>query len=146
MSMNAQQVKEWAKLLYTKEMLTQREVAERTGKSPTTINRWVKKDRWDDLRVSLTITKEEQLKSLYTQLKELNDEIAARPERRYATTAESDTISKLSSAIEKMETEVGLSEIISAFKGFTEWLRPINLDDAKLLAAHMDEYIKYRLK
>ena len=62
--MDAKQIKEWAKLLYCKERLSQKEVAERTGKTPQTINRWVKNEKWDELRVSLTITKEEQIKNL----------------------------------------------------------------------------------
>lgn len=40
----------------------------------------------------------------------------ARPAgERFPNTAEADTISKLSNAIKKMETEVGLSDIISVF-------------------------------
>ena len=35
------QKKEWAKLLFTKENLTQQEIAERVGVSRVTINKWI---------------------------------------------------------------------------------------------------------
>lgn len=139
------QKKEWAKLLYTKERLPQKEIAGRIGVSPVTVNRWVKKERWDDLRVSLSITREEQLKSLYNQLKEINDAIATRYERRYATTQESDIIAKLSAAIEKMETDTGLAQIIPSFKGFFEWLRQVDLQRAQELIPLFDNYVKTKL-
>ena len=144
--MNATQEKEWAKLLYTKERLSQKEVAERTGKSTVTINRWVKKEKWDELRTSLTLTKEEQIKNLYHQLSELNQAISERPDgERYPTAGEADTVNKLSTAIQKLETEVGLPEIISAFTGFFDWLRPINLDKAKEIIPLYDDYVKSKL-
>lgn len=142
----AEQRKALAKLLYCKEMLPQKEIADKVGVSPVTINRWVKKERWDDLRVSITMTNEEQLKALYTQLKELNEEIANRAERRYATTQESDIISKLSSAIEKMESEVGLSEIISVVSAFLGWLRNLDLSKTQELVPLFDDFIKSRLR
>lgn len=145
-TVTAQQKKDWAKLLYTKEHLPQKEIAEKVGVSPVTVNRWVKRERWDELRVSITMTNEEQLKCLYNQLKELNDDIANRAERRYATTAESDIISKLSSAIEKMESEVGLSEIISVVSAFLSWLRTFNLDKAQELVPLFDDFIKTKMR
>ena len=140
------QKKEWARLLYTKEHLPQKEIAERVGVTPVTVSRWVNRERWDDLRVSLTITKEEQLKALYTQLKELNEEIANRPERRYATTAESDTIAKLSSAIEKMEQDTGLSDILSVGQSFITWLRAFSMEQALLVGGLFDDFVKSKLR
>ena len=58
------QKKEWAKLLFTKENLTQGEIAERVGVSRVTINKWANTENWELLKVSITITREEQLKSL----------------------------------------------------------------------------------
>ena len=146
MNLSSSQKKEWAKLLYTKEHLPQKLIAERVGVTPKTVCSWVKKERWDDLRVSITITKDEQLKALYTQLKELNDEISNRPERRYATTAESDTISKLSNAIEKMEKDTGLADIISVGTSFLSWLRAHDLEKAQTVGALFDDYVKSKLR
>ena len=44
--MKSEQRKELAKLLYTKEHLLQKEIAERVGVTPQTVNRWVKRESW----------------------------------------------------------------------------------------------------
>ena len=41
------QKKEWAAMLYLKENLTQVEIAEKTGVSKVTINKWVKGEKWE---------------------------------------------------------------------------------------------------
>ena len=140
------QKKEWAKLLFTKENLTQKETAGRVGVSVVTINKWVNKEKWEELKVSITITREEQLKNLYRQLGELNKVIADREGNKYPTPAESDTITKLANAIDKMETETGLNEILSAFKDFLNWLRKFDLDEAQRLVVIFDDFVKTKLK
>lgn len=95
-----QQKKEFAKILYTKENLTQEEIADRTGVSRVTVNRWITGENWKDLRASVTMMKEERLKDLYRQFSALNDAIASRPDgERFATPAEADTIAKYAKAI-----------------------------------------------
>ena len=141
------QKKEWAQQLYTRENLTQKEIAERVAVSAVTINKWVKKEAWEELKVSVTLTKEEQLKNLYRQIRELNRAILEREEgKRFATPAEADTIGKLAGAIEKMETEVGLSDIIETFRVFINWVRTFDLEEAKHLTPLLDSFIKHRIK
>lgn len=141
------QKREWAQLLFTHENLTQKEIAERVGTSVQSINKWAQDGKWDELKASITITKEEQLKNLYRQLAELNRGISEKEDgKRYASTAEADTISKLANAIEKMETDVGLADIIAAFRKFLEWMRPFNLAEAKHLTPLFDSFIKTRIK
>ena len=62
--MTNEQRKEWAKLLFVKENLTQAEIAERVGVSRVTVNKWINTENWEHLKVSVTITREEQLLSL----------------------------------------------------------------------------------
>lgn len=130
-------------MLYTKENLTQAEIAEKTGVSKVTMNKWINTEKWEHFKVSITITREEQLKNLYRQLQELNAAILKKPEgERYATSAEADTITKLANAIKKMETELSLSEIISSFGGFFNWLRTVEPGKVKEISPVMDAYIK----
>ena len=56
--MTNEQRKEWAKLLFVKENLTQAEIAERVGVSRVTVNKWINTENWEHLKVSVTITKE----------------------------------------------------------------------------------------
>jgi len=141
------QKKELALILYTKENLTQAEIAERVGCSRVTIGKWIKEGNWEMLKVSITITKEEQLKSLYRQLAELNDKINEREKGdRFPSSTEADTISKLASAIKKMETEVGLSDIIATFSDLLRWVRTFDLEKAKELAPLLDAFVQHKVQ
>ena len=53
-----------------------------------------------------------------------------------------DTINKLSAAIKKLETDVGVSEIISVGMKFINWLRPYDLDRSKEYLKLWDAFIK----
>ena len=140
------QKKDWAKMLYTKENLTQSEIAERVGVSRVTVNKWINTENWEQLKTSLTITREEQLKNLYRQLAELNKAINERPQgERFPNTTEADTIAKIANAIKKMETEVGVSDIISVFSDFLKWLRTIDLQKAKEYSSVMNEFVKSKI-
>lgn len=140
------QKKEWAKTLYTKETLTQAEIAERVGVSRVTVNNWINKENWEQLKASMTITREEQLKNLYRQLAELNGAIMDKPAgERFPSTAEADTISKLSNAIKKLETEVGLADIISVFSDLLKWVRAYDPAQAKEVTPLLDAFVKSKL-
>ncbi len=142
----ALQKRDLAKLLFIHETLTQKEIAARIGVSEVTASKWAKADNWDQLRVSITITKEEQLKNLYRQLSEINKAISERDDRKYATTAEADTISKLANAIDKMETDIGVSDIISVGKKFITWMRKFDLKKAQEFTPLFDAFIKDNLR
>ena len=84
--LSIKQKKEWAKMLYLKEHLTQAEVAERVGVSKQTLCKWVKTEKWEELKASVSLTREEQLANLYRQVAEINKAIARRDEgERFAT-------------------------------------------------------------
>jgi transcriptional regulator with XRE-family HTH domain len=140
------QKKDWAKLLYTKENLTQAEIAERVGVTRVTINKWINSESWEMLKVSITITKEEQLKNLYRQLAEINELITGRDKgERFANPSEADTISKLTKSIKQMETEVGLADIISSFAGLIQFIRTYDPNQVDLFKPVLDAYVKSKL-
>lgn len=142
-----QQKKAWAKTLFLKENLTIIEIAERVGASRQTISRWIKVEKWETLKTSLTLTREEQIAMLYRQVAEINKSIAERPEgERFATSKEADVLGKLASAINKMESDVGIKDICEVGTKFIEWLRPVDLDRAKDIAAIYDAFIKDNLR
>jgi Transcriptional regulator, contains sigma factor-related N-terminal domain len=135
--------KDWAKMLYLNEHLTQKEVAERVGISTRTMSVWVNKEKWDTLKTSMTITREQQLANLYRQVAAINEAITGREEgKRFASSKEADIINKLATAIDKMERDSGLSEAISISKKILKWLRPINPTQAKDLSYVFDSFIK----
>lgn len=72
--------KDHAKLLFINEKLTQKEIAWRTGISERTISKWVNEGNWEDTRKSVMMTREEQLRKMYSELEALN--IAIQEEKR----------------------------------------------------------------
>jgi predicted transcriptional regulator len=141
-----EQKKEWAAILFLKENLTQQEIAEKVGTTRQTISKWVNSEKWEERKAGITLTREEQIKNLYRQVAEINDVISGREKgQRYATTLEADTLSKLSGAIKKMETETGIAEMISVATRFVEFLRPVDLDKAKEFTRLFDLFIKQNL-
>jgi uncharacterized protein YjcR len=142
---NAQK-KEWAKTLYLRENLTQQEIADRVGCSRVTVSNWVRAGKWEEQKVGITLTRQEQVGNLYRQVAEINRSIADRTEgERFATSKEADILGKLAAAISKMEQEIGIADTISVLTSFIEWLRPLDLEKAKEITRFADAYIKDKL-
>ena len=103
--MTSQQKRQWAMSMYIHENRTQEEIADVVGVSRQTIIRWAKADKWHEHKASLTMTREGQIQALQQQIVEINNNILQREDgQRYASPKEADTISKLTNAINKLET------------------------------------------
>lgn len=140
------QKKEWAAMLYLKEHLTQQEIAEKVGVSRITVNKWIKAEKWEERKVALTLTREQQIGNMHRQVAAINENILSREEgKRYATPPEADSLNKLASAIKKMETDVDISDMISVGMRFINFLRPINMELAKEVTRLYDVFIKKNL-
>lgn len=141
--MTSEQMRRWALTMYLNENRTQAEIAEACGVSRQTIIRWSKADKWDEHKVSLTMTREEQIKNLQRQIAEINNGILDREAgKRFATPKEADTIVKLTTSINKLETEIGIHEIVGVAQRFIAWLRPVDLELTKIFTRLFDKFIK----
>lgn len=140
-----QQKKDWAKLLYMQGELQNQQIAEKVGVNRITIGKWVKEGNWEMLRAAVTTTREEQIRNLYMQLAQMNKTIAAR-DSKYATSAEADAINKLSGAIERMEGDFNIADVISVGKQLLTWLRKRDPEKAIELSYYIDEFVKERLR
>ena len=130
-------------MLFLKDNLTQQEIAEKVGVARQTVSRWAKEEKWEEHKVGITLTREEQIANLHRQVAEINKVIAAREDgKRFANASEADTINKLSAAIKKLETDVGISDIISVGIKFINWLRPYDLDRSKEYLKLWDAFMK----
>ncbi|MBV6442746.1 MAG: hypothetical protein EPGJADBJ_04470 [Saprospiraceae bacterium] len=143
--MTNDQKKDFAKLLYIRERLTQKEVAERVGANEHTIGRWVKDGGWEKLRRSLLVTKHEQIAALYAQLEAINELIAERDEKT-ANNKEADVISKLTAAIRNMETEVNLGDVVEIGMEFCEFVRQNAPEKSGDVVTLYDSFIKTKMK
>lgn len=143
--LTAQQRKEWAKLLFLKENVTQQEIAERVGVSRVTINKWVKE--WEGLKLNILQTREERIGATLQQLDELDKSIQNKDEgKRFPTTAEADIRRKLTADLESLEQEASLRDIYNVSRKFLDWLRNHDLTKAKELSDLFDSYIKEKMK
>ncbi len=141
--------KEHAKLLYTREKLDQKEIAERTGVSEQTISKWVNADRgeWKRLRQSLIVTKSEQLSRIYEQIDEVNTTIREREQgNRYASSKEADILVKLTAAAKNLESEASVADVVEVSKKYLNWLRILAPNKAREAAMMFDDFIRDLLK
>ena len=141
------QKREWAEQLITQQGLSQKEAAAKVGVSTVTMNKWYKRYKWEDLKQSLLVTRQQQLKRLYMQMDELNTVIMQREAgKRFADSKEADTLSKLAGAIKTMETEASIADVVEVSKRFLNFIRRFSAEKAIEVAALFDDFIKDLLK
>ena len=145
--LNREAKKMLAKELFLDGKHQQKEIAKMIDVSENTVGRWVRDGKWELLRANLTTSKENVLSNWYAQLAEMNNHIAERePGKRFPTSAESDRMIKISSAIKKLETETGVAEISSVSIGLCEFVRQYDVEKAKEISEHFNAYIESKMK
>lgn len=141
------QKKEWAQMLYVKENLSQKAIAEKVKVSQKTMGDWIKKGKWESLKSSITLTKTVELARFHRQLKELNDSIENKPEgQRYPSKAEVDVISQLKDAIKAFEGNASITSIIDVSIELLQWYEKIDFAKSRELSFVFDLFIKSKLK
>ena len=144
-SLELEQKKEWAKLLFLKENITHEEIADRGGVARITINKRAKE--WENLKLNLLQTREERISSTLAQLDELDRSIADKEAgKRYPTASEADIRRKLTADLEALEQDASIRDIYNVSRGLLDWLRQVDLARAKELSDYFDAYIKEKLK
>ncbi len=145
MGITKAQEREYARILYVSERITFKEIAERTGVTEKTIGKWADLDNWDKLRKSLLTTKQNQLVHWYNQLEAMNENIATRlvpvPDSK-----EADIMSKITSNIQRLETETGIGEYVEVGRKILTFIQGIDLSEAKRFKNYIDEFINSKLK
>ena len=136
---------DYAKTLFVDQGLTQKEIAERLNVTEKTIGKWVKDGDWETLKKSMLTTKDNQLTMLYDQLDFLNSDIKSR-EYKIATPKEADIISKVTSAIKKLETETSIGETIEIAKQIIQFVRQQDLAFSYKLTQYCDAFITEKMK
>lgn len=135
-----------AKDIYLLGQYTFEEIADKVGSTRQTISKWCKEGQWEELKAGMTVSREQILKGMYSQVNEINKAIQQKDAgQRYATPAQADTLAKLSAAIKKMEMDTGISDLVSAGIRFAEWLRPIDMGKTKEFVALWDAFLKEQI-
>lgn len=138
--------KDYAKLLFIKENLTQKEIAEKVGTSQKTMSKWVNDERWESLRKSLLVTKEEQIRWLYIMLDNMKRCFEIQDDNGGLTFIDSktaDTLIKITAAIKNLETQdITTTEILSVGKRAITWAQHNIPEDVATLTDLFDGFIK----
>lgn len=141
------QKKSIAKELYLNGDYTFEEIAAKVGSVRQTIARWAREDEWASLKASMSVGKEKILKGLYAHVQLINDTILQREEgERTPSPKEADILVKLSAAIDKLESETGIRELVSCGINFLTWLRALDPQKAIEFTDLWDGFIKDKLK
>ncbi|MDM1548715.1 hypothetical protein HX096_12715 [Empedobacter falsenii] len=78
MGLKKTQQKEYAEILFTRHNLNYKQIEDKVGVTAKTIGKWADDENWNDRKKSLTVTKEQQIKSLYQQLDDIRTGIEKR--------------------------------------------------------------------
>lgn len=138
MGLSKTQEKEYAKILYVNEKLTQKEIAERVGVTEKTVGKWIELGGWNKLRQSLLATKPHNIDLLYQTLTVLNESFQG----TVPTPAQIDSIAKLTASIKNLETDLGLSELFEVGSGFIQFVRSNAPEKVKEVYNLFDAYIQ----
>ena len=112
-----------------------------------TVSRWIREGKWEELRVSTTISTSQIIAGIKHQISEIQNTVNARPEgQRIPTAKEADTIVKLTSGMKKLQSEAGITDIVNVGIKFTNWLRKKDIEKAKEYNELWDLFIKDMLQ
>lgn len=183
MAVRKQVEMDFAKILFVNENISQKEIAGRLKVTEKTVGKWIKDNNWESLKVSMLVTKDNQLTSLYKQLETINHEIETRPivydvptfllkpvklkngdgseslefpkftETDYpikignvATSRDADIISKITTAIKRLETETNIGETVEVAKQLIQFIGSQDLVFSKQLTEYCDAFITSKMK
>jgi hypothetical protein len=141
--LNYDERKQWAKVLYTKENKTIRDIALEVNIDEAAVRNWVKENAWDGIKRSLLISKSTQLEHFYGQIDKLNARIADSPDD--INTKEVDQILKYTAAIKNLEADVSVCQVIEVAELFISWLRRKDIALTKAVTVKFDAFIKQTL-
>jgi transcriptional regulator with XRE-family HTH domain len=139
------QKKEYAKVLFTREDMTQKEIAQKVGVSEKTMSKWANEDNWEVLRASLFISKEDQIVRTYRMIDKLMSDIEEK-RNGIPDTKEADVLAKLAATIRSLETEIDIAQIVDVFKEFIGFIKVQDFKKAQEIIVLLDGFIKYKLK
>lgn len=136
------QKKELARELFLQGSFTYAEIAEKVGSTRQTVSRWAEAGKWEDLKVYMTVGKDRVLRGFYQQLNDIQTAILSRePDKRIASSTEADRQVKLASAIKKLENDCGITGLIDAGIRFCNYMRTVDIEEAKKIAKYWDIFL-----
>ncbi|GEJ38031.1 conserved hypothetical protein [Flavobacterium psychrophilum] len=137
--------KEYAKLLFIKHNIDQKEIAIKVKVTEKTIGKWITEGKWREQKRSLIHTRTNIIQKFEDQLERWNSAIENRDDQ-LASSKEVDLLNKLASGIKKLETEIGVGEIITTSMELVSFIRTIDFEFSQKLTDYADLYINSKIK
>jgi predicted transcriptional regulator len=138
--------KELARILFTREKLEQKVIAERIGVSEKSVSNWVNDGNWRKERQRLLISKQDQLNSFYSQLEKLNEQIE-NESKGIPDSKQADIQIKLTNSIRNMETDLAIGDIVEAGMRFIKHIQIVGtLEQVKEFADLWNSFIQNELR
>lgn len=113
--------KEYARLLFMQGDM-QKVIAEKTGVSAVTINRWVADGGWQEQRAAANITRPELVNKLLHTIDRLIEQVNESKDPE-AFNSLGDKLAKLSTTIERLDKKASVVDVIEVFMAFSKWLQ-----------------------
>lgn len=130
----------YAERLYIEDDWTAKAIAETVGVSENTVSNWVRKYKWREKKEELQAAPHRIRKALIEEINRVvNGEEA---------TFNSDALSKLTRALERLDGKVSIQSVISVFKQYDKWLGSQDVD-SKFLEQHLNfhkQYLQYLIE
>ena len=133
-----------ARTLFVQGGMTQKEIASKLEVTEQTISRWAKKDHWDELKKNVMSGKQETLRSLYTELQELQTIIEENG--GVADSKQADIRRKLITDIRQLETRYSVSQTVQIGMDFCEFLKEIDFDLAGKISRYFQSFIDEQIE
>jgi hypothetical protein len=122
-------------------------VAALVGVTEHTMSEWVKKGAWKDRRAGFISIRENQVQMLLMQINNIQEQILNRDEKsRFATSKESDQLAKLSTTMKNLETELGISEMISCGIKFIDYCKGVDFEKGREVGFLFDSFLNNFIK
>jgi predicted transcriptional regulator len=138
--------KELARILFTREKLEQKLIADRVGVSEKTVSNWVIVGNWRKERQRLLISKQDQLNSFYSQLEKLNEQIE-NVGKGIPDTKQADIQIKLTTSIRNMETDLAIGDVVESGMRFIKHVQVVGtIEQVKEFADLWNSFIQNELR
>ena len=139
--------KDKAKSLYLTGQYDQKEIAELVGISEKTIGKWKEEGDWDSFKTSMLTTRENQLRSLYKILQNINDAtLEDIDEGRKINPKDADAVIKYTAAIKSLELETSIADKVEVGTAFINLVRKEDNELAKKITGWFDVFLKQSIK
>lgn len=112
--------KEFARILYMNGE-NQQDIADKTGVSRVTINKWIKDNGWKERRAAKAVTRPELINKLLLSIDTMIDK-ANNMDTPEAMAGLGDKLSKVASAIEKLDKKANVVDTIEVCISFGKWV------------------------